>query len=118
MLDPANHTNAPDGFSASEIRAAFLRFFVSIFRGYLAHVVMPTSSSPYPEKLFAKEAFLKSCGHLPESSHAFMNAFLDSQVRSLGAAAAATTPFGHSGYIADDDDDGTAGTANSTVLLL
>ncbi|CAM9247735.1 unnamed protein product, partial [Ectocarpus sp. 8 AP-2014] len=80
MLDPANHTNAPDGFSASEIRAAFLRFFVSIFRGYLAHVVMPTSSSPYPEKLFAKEAFLKSCGHLPESSHAFMNAFLDSQM--------------------------------------
>ncbi|CAN0409156.1 unnamed protein product, partial [Ectocarpus fasciculatus] len=80
MLDPANHTNAPDGFSASEIRAAFLRFFVSIFRGYLAHVVMPTNSSPYPEKLFAKEAFLKSCGHLPESSHAFMNAFLDSQM--------------------------------------
>lgn len=64
MLDPANHTNAPDGFSASEIRAAFLRFFVSIFRGYLAHVVMPTGSSPYPEKLFQKEAFLKSCGHL------------------------------------------------------
>lgn len=64
MLDPANHTNAPDGFSASEIRAAFLRFFVSIFRGYLAHVVMPTGTSPYPEKLFQKEAFLKSCGHL------------------------------------------------------
>ncbi|CAN0398777.1 unnamed protein product [Hapterophycus canaliculatus] len=89
MLDPANHTNASDGFSASEIRAAFLRFFVSIFRGYLAHVVMPStnsggggSNSPpcYPEKLFQKEAFLKSCGHLPESSHTFMNAFLDSQV--------------------------------------
>ena len=64
MLDPANDVNAPDGFSAPEIRAAFLRFFVSIFRGYLAHVVMPTTNSLYPEKLFNKEAFLKSCGHL------------------------------------------------------
>lgn len=64
MLDPANHTNAADGFSASEIRAAFLRFFVSVFRGYLAHVVMPTNASPYPQKLFQKEAFLKSSGHL------------------------------------------------------
>lgn len=86
MLDPANHTNAPDGFSAAEIRAAFLRFFVSIFRGYLAHVVMPTAGSPYPEKLFQKEAFLRSCGHLPESSHTFMNAFLDSQVLCCAAA--------------------------------
>lgn len=64
LLDPGNHTNAPDGFNASEIRAAFLRFFVSIFRGYLTYVVMPTSSSPYSEKLFQKEAFLKSCGHI------------------------------------------------------
>lgn len=64
MLDPTNDVNARDGFSAAEIRAAFLRFFVSIFRGYLPHVVMPTNTTPYPEKLFNKEAFLKSCGHL------------------------------------------------------
>lgn len=64
MLDPTNDVNARDGFSAAEIRGAFLRFFLSIFRGYLAHVVMPTNTTPYPEKLFNKEAFLKSCGHL------------------------------------------------------
>ncbi|CAN0413434.1 unnamed protein product, partial [Laminaria digitata] len=94
ILDPANHTSSPDGFSAAEIRAAFLRFFVSIFRGYLAHVVMPTNNTLYPEKLFQKEAFLKSCGHLPESSHVFMSAFLDSQMfeRFLEERTANPTP--------------------------
>jgi hypothetical protein len=28
----------PDGFSASQVRAAFLRFFVSIFRNYAAYL--------------------------------------------------------------------------------
>jgi hypothetical protein len=31
----------PDRFSASEVRAAFLRFFVSVFRNYQQYVYTP-----------------------------------------------------------------------------
>ncbi|CAN0279750.1 unnamed protein product, partial [Phaeothamnion confervicola] len=38
LLDPRNNAGMRDGFNAAEVRAAFLRWFVSTFRTYQTHV--------------------------------------------------------------------------------
>jgi hypothetical protein len=49
LLDARNNSDAPDGlgFNAHEIRAAFLRFFVSIFRTYEDYLVAPSPQASH-----------------------------------------------------------------------
>ncbi|CAM9758208.1 unnamed protein product [Chrysoparadoxa australica] len=80
LLDPANNFGAADGFNAHEVRAACLRFFVSIFRNYQNYTLAANNPEDHTESLFDRELFLKESSHLPESCHAFMAAFLGSQM--------------------------------------
>lgn len=59
----------PDRFSASEVRAAFLRFFVSVFRNYQQYVYTPQpGGDPTPPP--GGEAFNKE---VRTSPHQFIN---------------------------------------------
>lgn len=56
------HQGMPDRFSANEVRAAFLRFFVSVFRNYQQYVYSPSQQQqpgggepPPPGEAFNKE---------------------------------------------------------------
>jgi hypothetical protein len=55
----------PDGFSAEQVRAAFLRFFVSIFRNY-HHFInpIPPDTPPAPgTEAFNKEVRVRVLQH-------------------------------------------------------
>ncbi|KAG5189173.1 hypothetical protein JKP88DRAFT_303023 [Tribonema minus] len=79
LTDARNNSDAADvlGFNVHEIRAAFLRFFVSIFRTYQDYLVVPTPQDPFPKELFDREAFLKE---MPAQAQEFMSVFLQSQM--------------------------------------
>ena len=74
LLDTAANENGSDGFSAKEIRNAFLRFFVSIFRYYDKFV------STNETKPFNREAFLKESSHLNSECHEYVTMCLQSQM--------------------------------------
>ena len=60
----------PPGFLSSEIRQAFLRFFVSLFRDYRSFL---------GETTFRGEAFLASL-NLPDDNTDFVSSVLDTQM--------------------------------------
>ena len=75
LLDTAANENGSDGFSAREIRSAFLRFFVSIFRAYDKFV--PSKNS---DKGFDRVGFMKESNHLNSECHEYMSFLLTSQM--------------------------------------
>jgi len=80
ITDSENNSdpNDPLGFDAEEIRATFLRFFVSILQTYEEHLIpVATQFGSRPNDLFNRESFLKD---FPSQFHDFLNAFLRSQM--------------------------------------
>jgi len=74
ILDTANNEQG-NMFSAKEIRGAFLRFFVSIFRHYDKHVNGADSGKP-----FNRDNFMKESSHLNSECHEWMNGCLGTQM--------------------------------------
>jgi hypothetical protein len=60
----------------NNLRQAFYRLFVSLFKDYRPHLIMPTDADPFPDPSFQIAAFLVK--H-PKSSHAFLDEFLRTQ---------------------------------------
>jgi len=63
-----------------EVRAAFLRLFVFLYKGYRKYISIPNANDAAPESLFDRDGFLAKADHLPENSHGVMENVMNSQM--------------------------------------